>query len=440
MTTPTVKLQELRARIGCRAKSAPAHRFWGLYVHLTKIETLDASYRVALGNRGAPGIDGITFDDVERLGRQKFLKELADELTQGTYRALPHRKVEIPKSNGKTRTISVAALRDRVVQGALKLLLEPIFEADFSDSSMGARPGRRAHEALGRVKTALNNGKHRVLDLDLASFFDNIAHHAVLEKVARRIQDHKVLALIKWFLKGAGKRGIPQGSPLSPLFANLVLNDLDHALDRGREVITYVRYLDDMVVLAPDDPKGRLWSDRALARIRTEAEAIGVRINEEKTRVLTVTSEGSSFAFLGFSFRWTRNRLSGKRFALMVPHPKKVIAVRRRISEVLHHNRHLCVQDAVKLVNPVLCGWTNYFRAGHSSNTMNSVGWFAERRVRRFAARQRGRRGFGWKRWSKDVIYRRWGLYNNYRVDPSLLKAASGRTRNHKPGMMTPPR
>ena len=153
------------------------------------------------------------------------------------------------------RTISIPAIRDRVVHGAIKFILEPIFEADFSDNSFGARPGRRAHEAIERVREALHQRKHRVVDLDLAAFFD-ITHSVLLTRLAKRIQDPQVLAMLKQFLKSAGKRGIPQGSPLSPLIANLALTDLDNALDKGRNVTTYVRYLDDMVVLALTARKG----------------------------------------------------------------------------------------------------------------------------------------------------------------------------------------
>jgi RNA-directed DNA polymerase len=433
MIKPTITLQELQARIGSRAKSAPTHRFWGMYVHMTRLETLAASYHIAKGNRGAAGIDKVTFEQVELEGRDQFLWKIAAELKAGTYRALPYRKVDIPKGNGKTRTIAIAAIRDRVVQGAMKLLLEPIFEADFSNSSYGARPGRRAHEALGRVREALRQRKHRVVDLDLAAFFDTITHRVLLARLARRIQDPKVLALLKWFLKGAGKVGIPQGSPLSPLLANVLLTDLDNALDRGRELITYVRYLDDMVVLAPESSKGRLWSDRALARIEYEVNAAGVQVNQEKTKVMSMGDAHASFSFLGFDFRWKRGLRRKGMFAMMTPRPKKVIEVQQRIRAVLRSHRHLAVEEVVRDVNSVLLGWANYFRAGHSSTAMQKVKRYAELRIRRFAARQRKRRGFGWKRWSNETIYGRWGLYANYRTDWNLLKAAPASQGNITP-------
>src|SRR6185437_9877959 len=278
MRKPTISLQELRAKIGDRAKSAREHRFWGLYVHLVKPDTLEAAYLEAKRNSGAPGSDGQTFEAIEARGRGELLRELAEELRAGTYRPRPYRRREIPKEGGKVRAISIPAIRDRVVQGALRLILEPIFEADFSDSSFGARPRRSAHQAIEKVRSGLRQRKHRVVDVDLSRYFDTIRHDRMMERVARRVVDGKVLAMVKQFLKSTGDRGVPQGSPLSPLLANLALNDLDHMLDRGGGFITYARYLDDMVVLAPDSAKGRAWADRALERIRREAEAIGVSI------------------------------------------------------------------------------------------------------------------------------------------------------------------
>ncbi len=415
MTKPAILLQELQARIGDRAKSDPAHRFWGIYVHIVKVETLEASYLQAKQQQGSAGSDGVTFADIERAGRQQFLQELHDGLRDGTYRALPQRKVEIPKAGGKTRIISVGAIRDRVVQGAARLILEPIFEADFSNSSMGSRRGRRAHQAITRVRRALHGRRHYVVDVDLASFFDNIAHPAVLRKVAQRVQDRQVLAYVKWFLKGAGRRGVPQGSPLSPLLANLVLTDLDNALDRGKGFIEYVRYLDDMVVLAFDSPKGRKWADCALQRIRSEAAVIGVSVNEEKTRQVTMTSPDACFVFLGFEFRWKRGTRSGKPYAHLTPRKEKLASLKERVRAVLRHNRHIEVSAVVKQLNPILRGWLDYFRIGHAERVLLKLRNYVELRVRRFAAKQRKRQGFGWKRWSREVVYRRWGLYDNYR-------------------------
>jgi RNA-directed DNA polymerase len=392
------------------------HRFWGLYVHLTKLDTLETAYLEAKRNSGAPGSDGETFRAIEERGRAGFLGELATELCVGTYRPRPYRRREIPKEGGKVRVISIPAIRDRVVQGALRLLLEPIFEADFSRHSFGARPGRSAHDAIGEVRVGLMCQKHLALDVDLKSFFDDIRHAPVLAKVARRVCDPKVLRLIKQFLHSTGERGIPQGSPLSPLLANVMLNDLDHALARGYGYLTYVRYLDDMVVLTYDSNKGRRWAARALERIREEAEAIGVSLNAEKTRTVTLTEPGTSFAFLGFDFRWQPNPTIRKGYPHTSPRRKKVVEILRKIRNTLRNSGHLSVQQAVARVNAIIRGWVNYFRIGNSSRELDTVRTAVELKVRRFAVKKLKRRGFGWTRWSRAIVYRSWGLYDDYRV------------------------
>jgi RNA-directed DNA polymerase len=424
MTKPTISLQELQARIGHRAKSAPTHRFWGMYVHLTKLETLEAAYLEAKRNSGAPGADGVTFENIEQQGRDQFLRELATELREGAYRPGPYRRREIPKEGGKVRVISIPTIRDRVVQGAIRLLLEPIFEADFSRHSYGARPGRSAHQAIEEVRLGLRHKKHLVVDVDLKAFFDSIRHERILEKVARRIEDSGVLRLIKRFLKSNGARGIPQGSPLSPLLANVALNDLDHVLGRGVGFLSYVRYLDDMVVLAFDSPKGKRWAARALDRIREHAAAIGVELNLEKTRTVTLTGRLAKFNFLGFEFRWKPNPTIQKGYAHTSPRQKKVTEVLRKVRDSLRRSRHLSVVEAVAKVNPILRGWVNYFRVGNSSRAFDEVKFQVERKVRRFAVKKLKRKGFGWSRWSSEVVYRKWGLYNDYRVRYYAAKAS----------------
>lgn len=434
MTKPTIDLQELRARIGHRAKSAPTHRFWGLCVHIVKRTTLEAAYLEAKRHGGAAGSDGETFAQIEAAGREGFLEDLVAELRDGTYRPRPYRRREIPKEGGRVRTISIPAIRDRVVQGALRLILEPIFEADFSDSSYGARPRRSAHQAIGLVRQALHRHKHRVVDVDLSRYFDCIRHGRILEKVARRVRDGRVLALVKQFLKSVGKRGLPQGSPLSPLLANLALNDLDHALDRGKGFLTYVRYLDDMVVLVPDSERGRRWADRALGRIREEAEAIGVSLNTEKTRLVSMAEAGAKFVFLGYVIRWRQSRRTQRWFACVVPRPDRVTGLLREVRDTLRHSRHRPMPEAVARVNRIVRGWVAYFRAGNSADALQKVRYHVERQVRRFAAKKSKRGGFGWKRWSSEVVYGAWGLYDDYRVRPlDLAKVGFERTGTINP-------
>ena len=211
MTKAPISLQDLRRRLYVKAKSETSWRFWGLYVHVCKRETLREAYLLAKANDGAPGIDGVTIAAVEAGGVEKFLDPLREELVQRTYRPQRARKVEIPKDGGKMRQLSIPSIRDRVIQGALKLILEPIFEADFPPGSFGYRPKKSAHTAIRRVREAILAGKTHVIDFDLRSYFDTVRHNIVLEKVAQRVDDEAVLWLLKLLLDATGKRGVPQG-------------------------------------------------------------------------------------------------------------------------------------------------------------------------------------------------------------------------------------
>ena len=257
MTKTSIKLQDLRKKIYTKAKAEKTWKFWGLYVHICKTETLRAAYEMARKNKGAPGIDGVTFAAIEESGLEEFLEEIGKELVQETYLPTKSREKEIDKGNGKTRTLKIPSIKDRVVQGAVKLILEPIFEPDFMDGSYGYRPERTAHQAVQRVKTAVWEGKTRFIDLDLKAYFDTIRHDILLQKIARRVEDKKVLRLIKLILKAGGKRGAGQGGVCSPLFSNIYLTEVDAMLEKAKEVtregkythIEYARFADDLVVL-----------------------------------------------------------------------------------------------------------------------------------------------------------------------------------------------
>ncbi len=262
MTKTPINLQDLRRRIYAKAKAEPSWRFWGLYVHVCKIETLQAAYKLAKANNGAPGMDGVTFEAVESAGREEFLEQLREELSSGTYMPERVRRVGIPKSGGKLRMLSIPALRDRVVQGALKLILEPIFEADFQAGSFGYRPKKSAHNAVERVRLGILQSKTRVIDLDLRSYFDNVRHHLLLEKIAVRVDDGAIMGLLKKVLRSSGSRGVPQGGVISPLLSNIYLNEVDRMLQRAQEVtchegwtaIEWVRFADDLVVMVDSHP------------------------------------------------------------------------------------------------------------------------------------------------------------------------------------------
>src|SRR5919109_2880101 len=225
MTKAPISLRDLQRRIYRKAKAEPAWRFWGLYVHVCKLETLREAYRLAKQNDGAPGIDGATFEAIEAGGLEAWLQQLRAELLGHSYLPTRLRRVEIPKRGGQgVRVLSIPTIRDRVVQGALKLILEPIFEAEFQAGSYGYRPKRSAHESVARVAQAIAHRKTRVLVLDLRSFFDHVRHHILFEKVARRVNDPEVMQLLKRLGKANGEPGLPQGGVLSPLLSHVYLN------------------------------------------------------------------------------------------------------------------------------------------------------------------------------------------------------------------------
>ena len=423
MKNAPISLQDLRRRIYVKAKAEPTWRFWGLYVHVCKMETLHEAYQMAKRNNGAPGIDGITFDAVEESGVAGFLKQIQDELVDNTYQPMPVRKKEIPKDGGnKVRVLSIPAIRDRVVQGALKLILEPIFEADFQSGSYGYRPKRSAHEAVDRVAQAIVQGLTRIIDLDLRAYFDSVQHSLLLEKVARRVQDLSVIRLLKMILKSSGTKGVPQGGVISPMLSNLYLTEVDRMLEkaiattrRGKYAnVQYARFADDVVVLIDSHPRHEWLIGAVEKRLREELAKLRVEINEEKSRKVDL-SKGGSFGFLGFEYRRMRS-FTGKWRAHYVPKLKKRTALLRKLKEIFRRYVSQPVGRVIELINPILRGWVHYFAVGDSSRCFSHIQLWVEKKVRRHLMRARGRKGFGWKRWSTPWLYDALGLFNGYRV------------------------
>ena len=422
MTTAPISLQDLRRRIYIKAKAEKTKRFWGLYVHVAKLKTLHAAYAVAKQDNGAPGIDGVTFAAIEEAGVEVFLAQLRDELVSRTYWPLRNRRVEIPKGAGKVRVLGIPAIRDRVVQGALKLIMEPIFEADFCDGSYGYRPKRTAHEAVARVSRAIASGKTRVIDLDLAAYFDTVRHDLLLGKVARRVQDVEILHLLKLMLKATGRRGVPQGGVISPLLANVYLTEVDAMLERAKEVtregeytrIEYARYADDLVILVDGHCRHDWLLKAADRRLREEVAKLDLRVNEDKSRIVDLAA-GEAFGYLGFDFRRIRSRRGVWRPEL-TPQMKQRTALLRKLREMFERRRSQPTGLVITLINPVLRGWVQYFRVGNSSRCLAYVKLWVEKRVRRHLMRARGRKGLGWKRWSTAWLYDRLRLYGDYRV------------------------
>jgi RNA-directed DNA polymerase len=427
MRKTPISLQELRRRMYRKAKSDKTHRFWGLFVHVTKLETLEEAYRIAKSNGGAPGIDGQKFEDIEAAGRAAFLQAVRDDLVTGRYKPQPNRRVEIPKGNGKFRMLQIPCIRDRVVQGAMKLILEAVFEADLCSNSYGFRPKRSPHGALAAVRRSVLRRMSTVIDVDLSRYFDTIRHSVLLDKIAKRIQDPRVLHLVKQIIKVGGKIGVPQGGPFSPLAANIYLNEVDWYFDAIRrktaegayEAVNYHRFADDIVITVSGHHTKRGWAERALQRLQEQFALIGVELNREKTKVVN-TLNGEAFGFLGFDLRRVRKRKGDGYFILMTPKKKARKAIKAKVRDIIARGGATPAAALVKRINAALAGWVNYFRVGNASRAFSEVRDYTEMKVRTLLTRRKRRRksSVGWRRWSNEYLYEVLGLYWDWKVQP----------------------
>lgn len=443
MIKAPISLQDLRRRIYLKAKSETTHRFWGIFVHVTKMETLGEAYRLAKRNGGAAGIDNLSFVDIESAGREAFLRTIRNDLTSGNYQPQENRKVEIPKSNGQMRTLQIPTIRDRVVQGALKLILESIFEADFCPNSYGFRPKRSPHRALAEVRRSVLRRMTRVIDVDLTKYFDTIQHSVLLDKIARRVQDPDVLQLVKQIIKIAGKVGVPQGGPFSPLAANIYLNDLDWYFDDIRrktaegpyEAINYHRFADDIVITVSGHHTKNGWAERAVQRLHEMLAPLGVSLNAEKTQMIDVL-KGEAFSFLGFDFRRVPNRQRTRHFILLTPKKNARKAIKAKIREIIKHGGSSPAREIVAKINAVLAGWVNYFRVGNSNRAFSEVRDYLEMKIRTLLTRRKRRqkRSIGWRRWSNEYIYHVIGLFWDWKLSP--LGKVEMYTRNSTPPLI----
>ena len=417
-------LQEFQRKLHEKAKAEPKYRFYSLYDKMYRMEVLVEAYRKAKANRGASGVDNETFEDVEKKGVIEYLTELRLEMKERRYVPKPVRRVYIPKANGKQRPLGIPTIRDRIVQTAFLLIMEPIFEADFSDSSFGFRPQKSAHEAVREIYKYLNWGCEEVYDVDLEKYFDTVEHSKLMKLVARRVVDRQVLHVIKQWLSCGyveegqhrqSKKGTPQGGVISPLLANIYLNPVDRAFERKglgairNGSIHLVRYADDMVILAQKN------LEEGVNLLHHYTERLGLRLNAEKTRRLKLNM-GNSVDFLGFRFHNVRSRKTGGRLILVYPSPRSQERFRATVREHVHHSLSLRAKEQVENVNRYLRGWVGYFRLGNASATFQKLARFVNLRVRHVIWRRRGRRGYGWNKLTSDYIYGQLGLYYDYAV------------------------
>ena len=420
------KVRELQRKLYLKSKREPKFRFYVLYDKIRRMDFLKEAYKRVKANKGAPGVDNVDFEDIESRGVDDFLKEIQEALYRKTYKPSPVLRVYIPKPKGGRRPLGIPTIRDRVVQASFKLVLEPIFEADFARSSFGYRIKKSAHDAVREILKYLNWGCHKVYDVDLSKYFDTVDHGKLMKLIAMRIADSNILRVIKqWLSCGyvedgrhqTPKQGTPQGGVISPLLANIYLNPMNRAMDRSglkkkcNGSVHIVSYADDFVLLANHNLEtGKRIVHHYLSRL-------GLKINETKTSEFSVTDKGT-LEFLGFRFIRTVNAKKGTKFFLVMPSRNALLSVMAKLRKCINHLHPVPIKEQIQRANAVIRGWVNYFGLGNASSTFNKLRWYTNRRVRRVLQRWRKRRGYGYLRYTSDFLYGKLGLFYQYRVIP----------------------
>jgi RNA-directed DNA polymerase len=423
LVTPTA-IRSLQRKLYAAAKAEPSRRFHQLYDKVYREDVLAHAYRLSRAADGKPGVDGQTFEDIEAQGLEEWLGKLREELRARTYRPAPVRRVMIPKPGGGERPLGIPTIRDRVVQTAAKLVLEPIFEADFADCAYGYRPKRSAQDAVRTVHRALLEGYTDVVDADLSKYFDTIPHHALMLCVAQRVVDRHMLALVRMWLKtpvqerdANGKKtmsggkdsthGTPQGGVISPLLANIYMHRFLKAWRKQGKGEMFraqvVNYADDFVILS------RGHAQVALAWTRQVITKIGLTLNEQKTSIREARRE--PFNFLGYTFGPMTFKPAGRQYLGAAPSQKAIDRLRERVRAILHRGNVAPWAEVVEELNQTLRGWENYFSYGSLWGAYSAVNWIVLGRTRNFLRRRhRVAASNAWQRYPAPVIYRRYGV------------------------------
>lgn len=420
------RVQDFQRKLYQKAKREPAFRFYVLYDKICLGHFLREAYRRVKANGGSAGIDGESFSDIEGYGLDQYLSELSSELEKGIYKPSAVKRVYIPKANGQQRPLGIPVIKDRIVQMSCKLVIEPIFEADFKKCSYGFRPKRSSKEAVTEIKSNLRQGKAEVFDADLSRYFDTIPHAKLLLSVAQRISDRRVLHLIKLWLKApvseegrmsGGKKnkvGTPQGGVISPLLANIYLHHLDRIVNDKelfkRFGIKMIRYADDFILM------GRSIPAEVLSYVREILTRMGLQLNMAKSREVNAYEEG--FDFLGFTFRWDKGQLDWKkRYWHIEPSKKSQNKVRERIRDYFESNCYKAMPDIIPGLNALLQGWMNYYHIPHVSYcriSFNRLQWHLHQRLHFHYRKKSQKVSKLYRRYGFDGIVNRFGM-----IDPS---------------------